>query len=814
MSSLLHDVRVALRSLAKAPTFALVTVATLAVAIGANTAIFSVVDGVLLSPLPYPDADRIVRVSAGLLPQSGLPTDQGIVFSDRGYWHFVNNNRAFESFGGYEGGTAQWPLTNDGPPLQVNVGLMTLSAFEVIGVQPQRGRLPTPEEDIPDAPMVVLLSDGLWRDRYGADPGIIGRTIELNGASREVIGVMPAGYAVPTPQTDAWVPDRLDPASENFGGHHIAGIGRLAEGVTPEAAIEDSESLIARFDEAGYGPEWFQGVFSGDVVLEPLKEAIVGDVRQPLMILLGTVGFVLLIACSNVANLLLVRAESRTRERAVRVALGSGRGRLVQYVMTEAMLLSLAGGLAGILLAWIGTRALVAAGPVNVPRLTEVGINANVLLFTTGVSVLAGLLFGLLPSLRVGSRKAVAALRDGGRGSTIGRDRHRARSVLVVGQVALALILLVGSGLMVRSFQELRSVDPGFQAAGLMTFQLSPPPNKYPNADATAQFYDQLIERLEAIPGVSSAAGNIALPLNGGGPILTVQIDDHPVPEGEFPPAFLARRVTPGYFETMGIPIVEGREFTSDDHNARLGSIIVSESVKRQFWPNETAIGKRITTMGAAARVVGVVGDVHDGGLEVEGEQFSYKPLLDSIGGGVRGMQMVVRTDGDADALAPEIRSVIEGLDPDLPITQMRTMQSVLDDSLAQTSFTMSMLVLASLVALFLGSVGIYGVLSYVATQRTAEMGVRLALGADAGTVRKIILSQGMLLAAVGVAVGLAGAVALGGVLSSLLYEVSPADPLTLIGVSVVFLTVAAGASLIPAARAARTPPGVALRAD
>ena len=812
MSSLVHDLRIAVRALAKAPTFALVTIATLAVAIGANSAIFSVVDGVLLRPLPYPDADRIVRVSAGVLPQAG----GGPVapFSDRGYWHFKDNNRSFEAFGAYEAGNVQWPLTNDGPPLQVDVALMTLSAFEVVGVQPQRGRLPTPEEDVPDAPQVVLISDGLWVDRYGADPGIIGRTIELNGVTREVIGVMPPDYDFPTTQTDVWAPDRLNPASENFGGHHLTSIARLAPGATLESAEQDAESLIARFDEIGYGPQWFVGIFSGEAVVSTLKEEIIGDSREPLLILLGTVAFVLLIACSNVANLLLVRAESRTRERAVRIALGSGRGRLMQYVMTESMLLSLVGGAAGILLAWIGTSALVSAGPASIPRLEEIGLNTNVLIFTTAVSVVAGLLFGLLPALRAGSKRTLAALRDGGRGSTIGRDRHRARSVLVVGQVALALMLLVGSGLMVRSFQELRSVDPGFGAEGVMTFRLSPPPSKYPGGDAPAQFYDQLIERLEAIPGATSAGGITNLPLTGGGAILTTQIDDFPTPEGEFPPTFLIRRATPGYFETMGMPVVEGRTFTSDDHNARLGSLIISESIKRQYWPNESALGKRMTTAGAPARVVGVVGDVHDTGLEIPAEQFVYKPMLDSVGGGVRPMMMTVRTDGDPEALVPEIRAAVEGLDPELPITELQSMEDILGDSLSRTSFTMSLLLLAAVVALFLGSVGIYGVLSYVASQRTAEMGVRLALGADAATVRKIILSQGMMLAVIGVAVGLAGAFALGGVMSSLVYGVSPADPVTLVGVSVVFLAVAAGASLVPAARAARTPPAVALRAD
>ena len=812
MASLLHDLRIAVRALAKASTFALVTIATLAVAIGANSAIFSVVDGVLLRPLPYPDADRIVRVSAGVLPQAG----GGPVapFSDRGYWHFKDNNRSFEAFGAYEAGNVQWPLTNDGPPLQVDVALMTLSAFEVLGVQPQRGRLPTPEEDVPDAPQVVLISDGLWVDRYGADPGIIGRTIELNGVTREVIGVMPPDYDFPTTQTDVWAPDRLNPASENFGGHHLTGIARLAPDATLESAEQDAESLIARFDEVGYGPQWFVGIFSGEAVVRTLKEEIIGDSREPLLILLGTVAFVLLIACSNVANLLLVRAESRTRERAVRIALGSGRGRLMQYVMTESMLLSLVGGAAGILLAWIGTRALVSAGPASIPRLEEIGLNTNVLLFTTAVSVVAGLLFGLLPALRAGSKRTLAALRDGGRGSTIGRDRHRARGALVLGQVALALMLLVGSGLMVRSFQQLRSVDPGFGAEGVMTFRLSPPPSKYPGGDATAQFYDQLIERLEAIPGATSAGGITNLPLTGGGAILTTQIDDFPTPEGEFPPTFLIRRATPGYFETMGMPVVEGRTFTSDDHNARLGSLIISESIKRQYWPNESALGKRLTTQGAPARVVGVVGDVHDTGLEIPAEQFIYKPMLDSVGGGVRPMMMTVRTDGDPEALVSEIRAAVEGLDPELPITELQSMEDILGDSLSRTSFTMSLLLLAAVVALFLGSVGIYGVLSYVASQRTAEMGVRLALGADAATVRRIILSQGMMLAVIGVAVGLAGAFALGGVMSSLVYGVSPADPVTLVGVSVLFLAVAAGASLVPAARAARTPPAVALRAD
>jgi hypothetical protein len=735
------------------------------------------VDGVLLRPLSYPEADEIVTVAAATLPEVG---GEDAPFSDRGYWHFVENNRAFETFGGFSGGNAQWPLTGtDGPPIQVDVAALTVSALEIIGVYPQRGRFPSAEEDVPDGPAVALISDGLWTNRFGSDPDMVGKTIELNGSSREVIGVMPDGYNFPTPETDVWVPRQLDRASENFGGHHLFGIARLSQGMTVEAATADAKSLIARFDEVGYGPQWFEGVFSGEASVRTWKENLVGDARQPLLILLGTVGFVLLIACSNLANLLLVRAESRTRERAVRMALGSGRGRLIQSVLTESVILSIIGGILGIGLAYAGTRVLVSFGPVSVPRLHEVGINGTVLLFTTGVAVFAGLLFGLLPALKAGSPNTLNALRDGARGSTIGRDRHRVRSLLVVGQVALALI-----------------------------------PNRYPDGEATARFYDELVQRLEAIPGATSVGGINNLPLTGGGAIMTAGIDDFPLAEGAFPPVFDARRVTPGYFETMGIPIIEGRGFTADDHNARAGSIIISESVKREFWPDVSAIGKRITTNGAPARVVGVAGDVHDGGLETEAEQFSYKPLLDSIGGGVRPMMMVVRTDLDPNLMIPGIRAAVGELDPQLPITEMQSLDGILSNSLSRTSFTMTLLVLASAIALFLGAVGVYGVLSYVAVQRTPEMGVRLAMGADGATVGKIILSQGLILAGVGVALGLGGAAALSRVLGSLLFGVSPLDPMTLATVSGIFLAVAALASAVPATRAANTPPAIALRGD
>ncbi len=813
MSSLLQDLRVALRVLVKERAFTIVTVLTLAVAIGANTAIFSVVEGVLIRPLPYPNADRLVSVEAGVRPGPGRPP--WIPFSDRGYWHFVNNNRAFEQFGAYAGGNIQWPLVgDDGPPIQVDVAALTRSAFELLGTQPRVGRFPTAEEDVPQGPRVALISRGLWRDRYGSDPSVIGRSIDLNGVKFEIIGVMPSGYDFPTPETDVWIPHQLDPASENFGGHHLNGIARLKPGVTIAQAVSDAENLIARFPEAGYGPTWMSGVFSGKARVQTLRDGLVGDARTPLLILLGTVGLVLLIACSNVTNLLLVRAEARTRENAVRLALGAGRGRLIRYVLVESAVLSLAGGLIGIGLALVGTRALVASGPASVPRLDAIGIDVTVLLYTLAISLVAALLLAVLPAIRVSAGRVLLTLNDAGRGSTVGKRRLRARSVLVVLQVALALVLLVGSGLMIRSYRALRSVDPGFDPKGVMTFRLSPAPAKYAGGEPITQFYTQLVARLKAIPGVTSASGINALPLTGGAAYITANIAEFPTPEGEFPHAFHFRRVMPGYFATMGIPLVEGRGFTEDDDNARLGTIIISQSFKKEFWPNASALNKRITIGGAPAHTVGVVGDVHDGGLQTPVEQIAYKPMLDSVGGSVRAMMMVVRTGGDPTSLVPAIREAVKALDPDIPITNVRTLQDIVDASLSRTTFTMSLLLLAALIALFLGSVGIYGVLSYVATQRTSEMGVRLALGADAGVIRKIFLSYGMVLAGTGVVLGLAAAVALSGLLRSLLFGVKPLDPATLVGVSIVFIVVAGLASLIPAERAARTPPAVALRAD
>lgn len=809
--SVLTDVRVAARSLLKTRTLTFVVVLTLAVAIGASTAIFSVVESVLLKPLPYPDEDRIVRVAATVHDRAGVRGDRGNAFSDRGYWLFANSNRSFSKFGAY-GGPLPVPLTGEGPARQVSAAVMTLSAFEALGVTPEVGRLPTPEEDSPGGAAVALLSHDLWVSQYTADPAIVGRVIDIDGP-REVIGVMPAYYDFPTPDIDLWVPLRLDPASDNFGSHRFSAIARLAPGVTIEAASADARSLVGRFGEIGYDAFWFEGVFDGGAVVRPWRDYVAGDARQPLLIVLGTVGFLLLIACSNVANLLLVRADTRRRENAVRMALGGTPARLARHVLIESALLALVGGLAGVVLANVGTSALVAVGPAAIPRLTEIDVSGAALAFSAAVSTLAALLFGVLPALRSGSVKAMGALRDGGRSATRGRDRHRTRNVLVTTQVALAFVLVVGCGLMVRSFDALRSVDPGFAVENVLTFSVRPPLTKYEGPLAVARFYDRLIERLAAIPGVERAGAVDTLPLTGGGRRLGTVIEEFPPPEDQFPPVSLVRRAAPGYFETMSIPLVEGRALTADDHNRRLGSVVISRSIKDAYWPDTSALGKRLGVPGVSAEIVGVVADVHSTSLDQPVDRVVYLPMVDAEGnGGVEGMTLTVRTAIEPLRLVPAIRSAIADLDRDIALADVRSMRRVVGDSISRTSFTATVLSIAALVALFLGSVGIYAVLAYVVSQRTAEIGIRSALGATPGNIRRMILSQGLWLSGAGVFIGIGAAVALGGLVAAQLYGVTPVDPVTIATTTAIFLIVALLASLVPAARAAGTSPLNALR--
>lgn len=815
--SILPDVRLALRSLLKERGFTAVVVLTLAVAIGANTAIFSVVDAVLLRPLSYPDAEEIVTIGlARTGPYEGGPTRPR--FPNTAYRHFREENRSFEEFGAF--GSERLPLIGNGEPAQLSVGLMTNSAYAVLRVPPLRGRLPSDKEDLPNGPLVAVLSNDLWVARFGADPNVIGSTIQLNDSTREVIGIMPPDFAFPSNEIDLWIPRQLDPAGRN-SGRWLRVLGRLRDDATLASATMDAESLIKRYEEAGYEPESFGKTFAGRANLQTLKESMVGDSRQLLLILMGAVSFVLLIACANVANLFLVRAEGRVRQTAVRTALGATRRRLIQYVVTESVLLALVGGLGGLILAYTGIRVLVANSPASIPRLDGVGISSTAFWYMAGVSVLAGLLFGVLPTIHAGSSaKVTAALTDGGRGSTVGRDRLRIRGLLVVTQVMLAVVLLIGSGLMVRSFQKLRSVDLGFDPGGVVTFGLTLPRARYSGVDAQWQFFDPLLERVRALPGVEAAGATRSLPIKGGAS-LGIAIEDFPSDPDEALPVFEVRWVTPGYLEAMRIPIVSGRTVEPMDHQEGLeavleglGTVLISASLKEQYWPNTTALGKVLLPGGPRGEVVGVVGDVRAEGLDAPLAQSVYLPLNWPGPWLYGGMSVAVRTSGNPTDLVPQLRRIVGALDSALPLTDIQTMDGIVGNSMSRTSFTMSLLVLAAFVAVFLGSVGVYGVISYVVSARTSELGVRMALGADSAAIRSLVLRKGMTPAVIGVALGLASAALMSRILTSLLFEIRPFDTLTFVAGPIVFLAIAVVACMAPARKAAAVDPAEALRSN
>ncbi|HEV8397745.1 MAG TPA: ABC transporter permease [Vicinamibacterales bacterium] len=821
LESFLTDVRQTLRDLRRSPAFTIAAVLTLAVSMGATTAIFSVADGVLLRPMPFPDPDRLVRVTLHTRPQANATVE--MPFAELGFFHLLANNRTFARVGGVSifagtNGNDEWALTGNSAPYPLAVARMTAGAFEALGVPPQLGRFPTTAEDRPGGPTVLLLSDGLWRTAFAADPSIIGRAVRVNNVPWEVIGVMPASFRFPRPDVDVWVPFQLDPASKNVSRPSIGFIARLTPGATIESATADVERLVAGFAEIGYPVNWTQDIITGKAHVRTVKDDAVGRSRRPLLVLLGTMAFVLLIGCSNVANLFQVRAEARAIDAAVRAALGSGRRRLVRRLLIEGVIVALAGGLAGVALAYGGVRALVAIAPASLPRLDEIAINLTVLAFTAGVSLAAGVLFAILPALRTDSPRVLQALQAGRSGSA-GRERHVARRGLVVAQVALALSLFVGSTLMVRSFAALSAIDPGFDPSRVLTFRVAPGATRYPDGEPLSRFYDALLAQVRAIPGVTAAGAASFLPMTGGigglgGPFLPTEIEDSPLEAGARAPNSVFRRVTPGYFEAMRIKVIEGRTFTDDDHQHRLGTVIISQSLKNRYWPRSSALGKKVAIVGPPARVVGVVGDVHDTAPDAPVEPVVYKPMLDARGGSTRAMAVTIRTSRDPVEVLPAVRRIIATLDPDLPLSDIQTMQTVVGASISRISFTTTVLALAAGIALFLGAVGIYGVMAYGVVQRTGEIGVRQALGANRAAVFRLILGEGLRMDGLGILAGLAASVALGRALSSLLYGVSPYDGITLALAVIVFIAVGVLASALPILRAVRTPPAAALRGD
>jgi predicted permease len=815
-TGMLKDVRFALRSLGRSPAFAGIAVLTLALGIGANTAVFTLVDGVVLRPLPYRESGRLIALRhLGRDGADQLPVSTGL------YLIYREHARTLASLGLHQPATVNF--VGDGEPERVDGQSVTSGFFAVLGVEPALGRDFSEADGRPGGEPVVMLSDGLWRTRFGGNPGVIGTTVMMDGVARRIVGVLPRGVAYPDERARLYIPLVVDPGFAPLAAFSASGVGRLAEGATVESAQAELQGFIARLRD--FDPEGSSAAFLAEVNLKavvlPLKEAVVGDLRRTLWILLGTVGFVLLIACANVANLFLVRAESRQRELAVRRALGGSRWTVLRPFLAESLLLGIAGGAAGLAVASFGVRAAAALAPANLPRMSEVGMDLRVLTFTAALSLVSAILFGVLPLIPYRRTELSGQLKEGGaRGATGTRERHRVRNSLVVAQVALALVLLVGAGLMLRSFMALRVVHPGFDARNVLTVRLSVPPAEIADPVQAAGFYRQLLDRIAVQPGVLQAGAGSTVPLSSTGfSFGGMDVEDQPRRDDELPVMASQLRVAAGYFEGLGIRVKQGRSLQPTDGATGFRAALVSESFARHWWPNGSAIGRKVRA-GAVEdwyEIVGIAEDVHFASLQRVPEEMVYYPALSGPADRpitVRSMDVVVRTKGDPLAFLPVLRREVRALNPRIALANPRTMETVLADSMGGTAFTMVMLGAASAIALLLGMVGIYGVISYIVSQRTREIGVRLALGASGATVRTMVVRQGFLLAAIGVGLGLVAAVALSSVMSSLLFGVRPTDPLTYATVALALTLVSVLASWVPAHRAASVHPAVALRTE
>jgi len=830
MRTLWQDLRYGARMLLKAPNYTLIAVATLSLGIGANTAIFSVLYGVLLKQLPYPDPNPIVRVWQAV-PTFGWAH---LGFSEAELVRLRAGNQSFQQIGGYAIRSAN--LTDQNETQRIAVAWVTAGVFESLGVQPALGRAFRREDEAPGGQRVAVLSNEMWQRQYGGDANILGRTIRLSDNPFTVVGVMPPDFRLPEdlsiPQgSRLWLSAQIDPANLNWSSHYLRPIARLKPGVRPEQALAEVSAVFARLRQdhpqgAPTDPRYYIRVL-------PLHDDLVGAVKKALWVLVGAVGLVLLIACANVSSLLLARAAGRRKEIAVRAALGAGRGRLIRQLLTESALIALLGGTAGVTLAAWGVELIAKTNLINVPRLSQISLNTLVLLFTLGVSLLAAMLFGLAPAAQVSRIDLNRALREEGRGLAPGAGGARVQRALVVSEVALAVVLVIAAGLLLRSFDRLLRIDPGFDVKNLLTVDVSLPASRYQDNPRVTAFYDQLLERVRALPGVVSAAATIGAPLTGAYGDTMFQIEGRPdnngVVDQSIPPDrsayghFYYWQVTPDFFRTMGIALRQGRSLQPSDGANAPPVVVINETMARSFWPNESPLGKRIqffwspSQKGPLAEIIGVVRDVSLHQLNEETQPEAYLsqaqgPLL--AGWTARGMSLVVRTAAEPLALAGAVRREAQALDNAAPVFGVSTAEQTLGRTVAQPRFNLILLGLFAMAALLLAAVGIYGVLANAVRQRTHEMGVRLALGARPGAVFRLVIGQGMGLAGVGVVIGLGGAFALTRYLESLLFEVKPTDPLTFGVVALLLLGVALLACWIPARRATKVDPMVALRCE
>ncbi|MGE0453429.1 MAG: ABC transporter permease [Vicinamibacteria bacterium] len=797
-SALLRDSRYALRQLARTPAFTAVAILTVAVGIGATSAMFSVVNGVLLRPLPYPEPDGLVRVHE-VVPQYGRFSVAPGTFLD---WR--QQSTVFESLAAYTGSSVTF-TGGDGPE-RLPTAAVSAELFDVLRVRPALGRAFTKEEDAPGADCVVVLSHGTWQRRFGSDPSVLGRSLTLSGQPCTIVGVMPAGFYFPSRDAELWSPLALDPAKASRGAHYLGVVARTRAGVSVRQAEAEMKTVAERL--AREFPDTNAGESAAVV---PLHEQVVGRIRPALLTLFAAVGFVISIACANVANLLLVRASVRERELAIRAALGASRRRLVTQMLAESVLLAVAGGTLGVLLAYLAVPAIQTLSAGSIPRVEDVAIDARVMAFAALASLLTGVVFGLAPAWQASRAAFGEALKEGSRGSAAAGGR--ARSALLVGEMALSMVLLVGATLLLRSFDRLTSVNPGFDAERVLAFQVSLPQATYAKEHDRIRFFDELLQRLEVLPQVRAAGMVQTLPMRGGY-VLSFAIQGRPPAKQGEEPSARHRSVSPGYFEALGIPLLRGRGFDERDVAGAPMVAVVDQAFADRHFPNQDPIGLGLDigngTEGFYA-IVGVVANVRHDGLDADPAPTMYVPFQQDV---FSSMWMVVRTDGEPTQLAGAARLAVREIDGGLPASRMGPLADAVSDSVAPRRFSMLLLGLFALIALFLAAVGLYGVVAYAVSQRTREIGVRMAIGAQAGDVRRLILGGGMRLALLGVALGTAAALALARLLASLLYEVTPFDPASYAATALVLLAVAALACSLPARRAMRLDPLAALREE
>jgi len=799
METLLRDIRYGIRSLAKRPGFTAIALLALTLGIGANTAIFTLVNAVLLRPLPFAEPDRLVwmfgNIRSGSNRASVSPLD---------YLDYRQQNSSFEQFAAQLSFPASINLTGSGEPEQLKAGAVTGNYFQALGGQPVLGRTFQLENEKPGNDQVAVLSYALWQKRFSGDAGILNKTITLDGKAFQVLGVMPATFGLPQ-SAEIWVPLNFDgsPGMKQRKAHFLRPIGKLKVGVSLAQAQADLDVVAKRLEQ-----QYPESNTGWNLRLVPLREQLVGNTRPTLLILFGAVGFVLLIACANVANLLLVRAAGRQKEIALRSALGAGRLRIIRQMITESVLLALVGGTLGTLLAVWAVDVMVTMSEGSIPATANVKIDATVLGFTLLISLVTGVLFGLAPALRTLRVNLIDSLKEGGRSGSEGASRNRTRSALVVLESAIAVVLLIGAGLLVRSLMRLQNVSPGFEAQNVLTMRVDLPRGKYDAPEKSANFFAELENRLAAVPGVETVGFVSELPLGGHPNDMPYTVEGRPTsgPNDGYDDDF--RRINRHYFDALKIPLLRGRNFTDQEVRQGAKVVIISDLLARQVFPNEDPLGKRlIMSFGKQAfEIIGIVGDIRHRGLESEPRAAMYMPVYE------RTMTVVLRTKVDPSSLAAAVRKEVQTIDPDQPVAELKTMEQWLETAVAEPRYRTGLIALFALVALILASTGIYGVMSYSVTQRTHEIGVRMALGARRFDVLKLVVRQGMGLVVVGVIIGLLAAVGLTRLMSSLLFGVTAKDPLTFAAVASGLTLVAFIACYLPARRATKVDPLEALR--